>query len=221
MCGRFILLTDLSVIVESFHIGEVAAEYKPGVNISPGQQISAVIRDGAVNKLVEFRWGLIPSWARDPAIGNKMFNARAETVAEKPSFRSAFKKRRCLVIADGFYEWAKRDKKKVPYHFALMSGAPFGFAGLYETWISPENRAVNTCTIITTAANELTLPIHDRMPVIIPKDNETAWIDPDNHNQNELLSILKPYPSDKMTMSEIDPGVLYRPKAQGPAFFPR
>ena len=117
MCGRFILLTDLSVIVESFHIGQVATGYKTGGNISPGQQIVAVIRDEDVNKLVDFRWGLIPSWAKDPSIGNKMFNARCETVADKPSFRSAFKKRRCLIIADGFYEWAKLDKKKVPYNF--------------------------------------------------------------------------------------------------------
>jgi len=113
MCGRFILLTDLSVIVESFRIGEIAAEYKPGGNISPGQQISAVIRDEDVNKLVDFRWGLIPSWAKDPSIGNKMFNARAETVAEKPSFREAFKKRRCLIVADGFYEWVRHVKSHV------------------------------------------------------------------------------------------------------------
>jgi putative SOS response-associated peptidase YedK len=202
MCGRFILLTDLSVIVESFHIGEVAAEYKTGSNISPGQQISAVIRDEAVNKLVEFRWGLIPSWAKDPSIGNRMFNARAETIAEKPSFRSAFKKRRCLIIADGFYEWSKLDKKKVPYHFALRSGGPFGFAGLYETWMSPENKAVDTCTIITTDANELLRPIHDRMPVIVSKDKEALWIDPGVPDQRELATILKPYSAEEMKMAE-------------------
>jgi putative SOS response-associated peptidase YedK len=202
MCGRFILLTDLSVIVESFHIGQVATDYKTGGNISPGQQIAAVIRDEAVNKLVEFRWGLIPSWAKDPAIGNKMFNARAETVADKPSFRSAFKKRRCLIIADGFYEWAKLDKKKVPYNFALKTGGTFGFAGLYETWMSPENKAVNTCTIITTDANELLRPIHDRMPVIVPKDKEALWIDPNVPDQRELAAILKPYPAEEMKMAE-------------------
>jgi putative SOS response-associated peptidase YedK len=202
MCGRFILLTDLSVIVESFHIGEVAAKYKPGGNISPGQQISAVIRDEAVNKLVEFRWGLIPSWAKDPAIGNKMFNARAETVADKPSFRSAFKKRRCLIIADAFYEWSKVDKKKIPYRFSLKSGDPFGFAGLYETWMSPENKAVNTCTIITTDANELLRPIHDRMPVIVPRDKEALWMDPGAPDPRELATILKPYPAEEMKMAE-------------------
>ena len=202
MCGRFILLTDLSVIVDSFHIGEVAAEYKPGGNISPGQQISAVIRDGDVNKLVDFRWGLIPSWAKDPSIGNKMFNARAETIAEKPSFREAFKKRRCLIIADGFYEWQKMAKGKKPFHFSLRSAGPFGFAGLYETWMSPENKPVKTCTIITTDANDLLKPIHDRMPVIVPKDKEALWMDPGMSDPRELAAILKPYPAGEMKMAE-------------------
>jgi putative SOS response-associated peptidase YedK len=202
MCGRFILLTDLSVIIESFHIGQVATDYKTGGNISPGQQIAAVIRDENVNKLVDFRWGLIPSWAKDSAIGNKMFNARAETVADKPSFRSAFKKCRCLIIADGFYEWSKIEKKKVPYRFSLQSGGPFGFAGLFESWLSPENKAVNTCTIITTDANELLRPIHDRMPVIVPKDKEALWIDPREQDKRELEAILKPYPAENMKMAE-------------------
>jgi putative SOS response-associated peptidase YedK len=202
MCGRFILLTDLSIIVESFRIGEVAAEYKPGSNISPGQQISAVIRDEDVNKLVDFRWGLIPSWAKDPSIGNRMFNARAETIAEKPSFREAFKKRRCLIVADGFYEWQKMEKGKKPLHFSLRSAGPFGFAGLYETWMSPENKPVKTCTIITTDANDLLKPIHDRMPVIVPKDKEALWLDPDVPDRRELAAILKPYPAEEMKMAE-------------------
>jgi putative SOS response-associated peptidase YedK len=218
MCGRFILLTDLSVIIKSFDIQNIAGEYRPGSNISPGQQIAAVLRKDDLNSLVDFRWGLIPSWAKDPSIGNRMFNARAETIAEKPSFKNAFQKRRCLIPADGFYEWQKLGKVKKPLRFSLKSGEPFGLAGLYETWISPEQKPVNTCTIITTAANELTLPIHDRMPVILSKDNEAAWIDPDNHNQKELLSMLKPYQSDEMTMSEVDPRLLYRPKAQEPAY---
>jgi len=202
MCGRFILLTDLSVIVESFRIGDVAAEYKPGSNISPGQQISAVIRSKDANKLVDFRWGLIPSWAKDPSIGNRMFNARAETIAEKPSFREAFKKRRCLIVADGFYEWQKIGRIKKPLRFSLKSGAPFGLAGLYETWISPEQKPVHTCTIITTEPNDLIRPIHDRMPVIVIKELEDFWIDPGSHNSRELLSIWKPYPAVDMDVSE-------------------
>jgi putative SOS response-associated peptidase YedK len=202
MCGRFILLTDLSVIVEAFRIGEVAAEYRTGNNISPGQQISAVIRNEDVNKLVNFRWGLVPSWAKDPSIGNKMFNARAETVAEKPSFREAFKKRRCLIVADGFYEWQKIDRIKKPLRFFLKSGEPFALAGLYESWTSPEKKTIRTCTIITTEPNDLLRPIHDRMPVIVKKELEDFWIDPNTHNYENLLSILKPYPAADMHVSE-------------------
>jgi putative SOS response-associated peptidase YedK len=202
MCGRFILLTDLSVITKSFNVQNVACEYRPGSNISPGQQIAAVLRKDDQNSLVNFRWGLIPSWAKDPSIGNKMFNARAETIAEKPSFKNAFHKRRCLIPAGGFYEWQKLGKMKKPLRFSLKSGEPFGLAGLYETWISPEQKAIHTCTIITTEPNDLLRPIHDRMPVIVPKEQESAWIDPDNFNQKELLSILMPYPSDEMTMSD-------------------
>jgi len=219
MCGRFVLLTDLRVITESFNVQNVACDYRPGNNISPGQQIAAVLRKDDQNSLVNFRWGLIPSWAKDFSIGNKMFNARAETIAEKPSFKNAFQKRRCLIPADGFYEWQKLGKIKKPLRFLLKSGEPFGFAGLHETWISPEKKPVNTCTIITTEPNDLLRPIHDRMPVIVPKEQEEAWIDPDNHNQKALLFILKPYPSDEMTMSQVDPRLLYKPKAQEPAYF--
>ena len=212
MCGRFILLTDLSVIVESFGIHEVTCDYRQGNNISPGQQATAIIHDHDKNRLVNYRWGLIPSWAKDPSIGNRMFNARAETVAEKPSFERAFQKRRCLIPADGFYEWQKLGKIKSPLRFSLKSNQPFGFAGIYETWISPEKEPVNTCTIITTESNELIRPIHDRMPVIVPKDKEALWLDPDNRHQKELLSLLKPYPSDKMQVSQVDAKTFQGPK---------
>jgi putative SOS response-associated peptidase YedK len=219
MCGRFVLLTDLRVIAESFNIQNIACEYRPGNNISPGQQIATVLRKDNQNSLVDLRWGLIPSWAKDPSIGYKMFNARAETIAEKPSFKHAFQKRRCLIPADGFYEWQKLGKIKKPLRFSLKSGEPFGLAGLYETWTSPDNQPINTCTIITTEPNDFLRPIHDRMPVILPKNLEAAWIDPDNHNQKELLSILKAYPPDEMTMAEVDPRLLYKPKAQESAYF--
>jgi len=203
MCGRFVLLSDLSVITESFNIQHVACEYRSGSNISPGQKIMAVIRQGNENILVDFRWGLIPHWAKDSSIGSKMFNARAETVAEKPSFRDAFKKRRCLVIADGFYEWQKLEKGKKPFRFKLKSGEPFGFAGLHESWVSPDNQTINTCTIITTQFNELIKPVHDRMPVIVAKEKEKLWLAPENENQQELLSILKPYHAEGMELEEI------------------
>jgi putative SOS response-associated peptidase YedK len=204
MCGRFFLLTDLAVIVESFGIEEIACEYRTGSNISPGQHIAAVIHDDKT-RLVHTRWGLVPSWAKDTSIGNKMFNARAETVAEKPSFKKAFQNRRCLIVADGFYEWQKSGKSRKPFYFSMKSGRPFGFAGLYETWMSPEREPLNTCTIITTQPNELVRPIHDRMPVIIPKDKERSWIDPLNRDRGMLLSLLKPYPSDEMAMFEAGP----------------
>ena len=203
MCGRFVLLTNLSVITESFNIQNVACEYRPGNNISPGQQIAAVIRKDDQNNLVNFRWGLIPSWAKDPSIGYKMFNARAETVSEKPSFKNAFKKRRCLIVADGFYEWQKLGKVKKPFYFHLKSGKPFGFAGLYESWASPDQQQINTCTIITTEPNELIKPIHDRMPVILSKDKEALWIEPGIKDADQLLSILTPYPSEEMKMAEV------------------
>ena len=199
MCGRFVLLTDLSRIVQSFNIQEVSSAYHTGINISPGQMIAAVIRDN-INRLVDFQWGLVPAWAKDPAIGNKMINARAETVAEKPSFRKAFRQHRCLIVADGFYEWKTEGRKKTPVRFVLKSGEPFGFAGLFETWMSPEKIPLRTCTIITTDANDLVGPIHDRMPVIISKGDESAWLDPENQDQLALLSILRPYPSNKMEM---------------------
>jgi putative SOS response-associated peptidase YedK len=207
MCGRFFLLTDLRVIIETLDVSDVACDYTPGHNIAPGQEIAAVIHDDR-NRLVRYIWGLIPSWSKDPSIGKRMFNARAETLTEKPSFRNAFQKRRCLVVADGFYEWRKIDRNRQPLSFSLQSGKPFGLAGLYETWISPERKPIHTCTIITTEPNELIRPIHDRMPVIVPKEREAAWIDPHNHHPKELLSLLKPYPSDEMTMSRIDPGLL-------------
>ena len=197
MCGRFILISDLSIIKEAFDIQEVAFDYKPSGNVLPSQEIAAVIHDG-INRLVLFRWGLIPSWAKDPSIGSRLINARAETLAEKPSFKNAFKKRRCLIIADGFYESWKQGTVKIPVHFRLKSGEPFGFAGLYETWTSSEGKTVNTCTIITTEPNDLIQPIHNRMPVIVTREKVFLWIDPAAQNQAQLSSILQPYPSSEM-----------------------
>jgi len=213
MCGRFVLVTDLTKIVEEFAIKKMASNFQPDWNISPGQYIAAVVQRDGENILESFFWGLIPSWAKDSSIGNKMFNARSETIAQKPSFRNAFQKRRCLILADGFYEWQKLEKIKKPFRFSLKSEKPFGLAGLYETWMSPEKKQINTCTIITTDSNELIQPIHNRMPVIVRKELESFWIDPDNNNKEELLAILEPYPPEEMTMSPVDPNILIKPKA--------
>jgi len=204
MCGRYVFSMGLYRIAEEFHVEEVDGECGTGNEISPGGQVVAVVRQDR-NHLVNFRWGLIPSWAKDPSIGRKMFNARAETVAEKPSFRSAFRDRRCLVIAEGFYEWQKLGKAKKPMLIRLKSGRPFGFAGLYETWVSPDGEAVRSCTIITTEANELIRPVHDRMPVILPAKDEAAWLAPENRDLKTLQSMLRPYPAEEMEMEEVKP----------------
>jgi putative SOS response-associated peptidase YedK len=199
MCGRFVLVSDLSIITEAFDIRETVCDYRPSSNVLPSHQIAAVIHDG-VNRLVQFRWGLIPSWAKDPSIGSRLINARAETLAEKPSFRNAFKKRRCLIVADGFYESLKEGKKKIPFYFRLKSGKPFGFAGLYETWTSPEGQPIHTCTIITTEPNDLVQPIHNRMPVIIPREQESFWIDTTVQDYMSLKTVLRPYATSEMEM---------------------
>jgi putative SOS response-associated peptidase YedK len=143
------------------------------------------------------RWGLIPSWAKDPAMGAKLINARAETVAEKPSFRSAFRHRRCLVVADGFYEWQKQEGKKQPFYFRLQDGQPFAFAGLWESWKDPNGEVVDSCTILTTEANQLMQPIHDRMPVILASQDYDLWLDPTVQSE-QLQNLLQPFPSEAM-----------------------
>lgn len=202
MCGRFVLLTDLYELMEYFGVEECGCDYRTGRNISPGQLVTCMVRDEK-SRLVNFQWGLIPAWAKDPSIGNRLFNARSETVSEKPSFRNAFKRQRCVMIADGFYEWQKLEKMKKQFHFSLKSGKPFGFAGLYESWISPDKKQIKTCTLLTTEPNSLVVPIHDRMPVILSKERASIWLSPENRNKEELLSLLKPYPAEDMKMAEV------------------
>jgi putative SOS response-associated peptidase YedK len=207
MCGRFVLASPFTVIAEEFRIRNGGFELRPRYNIAPGQDILAVIRQEGVNRLARFRWGLVPSWADDPSIGNRLINARAETVAQKPSFRSAFDKRRCLIVSDGFYEWRRERKKKTPYYICMKSQKPFGLAGLYETWHSPDGQEISTCTIITTEANDLLRPIHDRMPVILPKEAEDRWLDPAVHDRTLLLTLLHPYPAKEMKAYGVAPRV--------------
>jgi len=204
VCGRFVMITDLSTIIDVFGIEHVSGDVRPSYNIAPGSTVAAVINDGAT-RLVNFRWGLVPSWSRDPAIGARLINARGETVAEKPSFRAAFKQRRCLIIANGFYEWQRRTTGKTPMYISLKGEIPFGFAGLFETWRSPEGEKLRTCTIITTDANELIRPIHDRMPVIIPAGQVPRWLDPSMADTTRLVSLLVPYPECEMTAYAVSP----------------
>jgi putative SOS response-associated peptidase YedK len=208
MCGRFVRITPIPVIAERFKAKQIFADLAPSYNIAPSQEI-VIIKDEGARQLIQCRWGFIPSWAKDPSIGNKMINARSETVSEKPAFRSAFNKKRCLVIADGFYEWRTEGKKKFPMYIRLKSGEPFGFAGLYNVWTSPNGKQTSTCTIITTEANEAVKPIHDRMPVILPKDKEDIWIDPTAEDKGILLGILRPYPPEEMEAYEVSTKVNY------------
>jgi putative SOS response-associated peptidase YedK len=205
MCGRFTLVSPFVAVAERFRVAAPAG-LRPRYNIAPGQEILCVLGDGK-NRLESLRWGLIPFWAKDPAIGNRLINARAETLAEKPSFRQAFARRRCLVVADGFYEWRSAGKRKVPVYIFLKSRTPFGFAGLYETWIAPDGTQIRTCTIITTEANDLLRPIHDRMPVILPERVEGDWLDPAENRLEWLQSLLRPFPPDKMDAYDVTPVV--------------
>jgi putative SOS response-associated peptidase YedK len=201
MCGRFVLCSPARTIIEEFRIDNISFEYIPSYNIAPTQNIVILKKDGT-RVLTNCQWGFLPSWAKDAGMAHCMINARAETVADKPAFRTAFQNHRCLVIADGFYEW-KKEKVKIPVYIRLRSGKPFGFAGLYSLWVSPEGKEICTCTIITTDANELVASIHDRMPAIISKDNYDLWLDPNEHDINKLLPLLKPYSSHEMQLYEV------------------
>jgi putative SOS response-associated peptidase YedK len=205
MCGRFVLFSDLKHIQLAFDLADIKAKIEPSYNIAPTHQVATIVQRADEKSLELMRWGLIPSWAKDDKLGAKMINARAETVAEKPSFKRALIKRRCLVIADGFYEWRKEGTRKTPMFIRLKSGELLGFAGLYETWKSPAGETITSCTIITTAANELMQSIHERMPVILSKEDQRAWLDPANQDALPLVALLQPYPSDEMQAYAVSP----------------
>lgn len=200
MCGRFTLTVDAHQIREAFPWISVPENVQPRYNIAPSQPI-AVVPNDRNNELDYFVWGLIPSWAKDPNIGNRMINARGETVEEKPSFRAAFRRRRCLILADGFYEWKKEEeqKAKTPFYIRMKNNTPFAFAGLWENWHAPDGSNILSCTIITTQPNELLQEIHNRMPVILPEREYKTWLQPDEALVTELKPLLIPYPSEEMT----------------------
>ena len=206
MCGRFSQSLTAEAIAEAFHLTEVP-DWQPRYNIAPTQTILAVamIESGG-RQSKPLRWGLIPSWAKDPAIGAKLINARSETVAEKPSFRSAFKQRRCLILADGFYEWRKQSAKKQPFYFRLKNGNPFAFAGLWERWHDSEDNRLETCTILTTEANRTVNPVHDRMPVMLHAENYDRWLD-QSQSLESLQALLHPYDDNLMTAYPVSTSV--------------
>ncbi len=202
MCGRYSLIADIQELARQFEFDGTGFENSPRYNVAPTQSVLTVTN--REERQGEFmRWGLIPSWAKDPSIGNRMINARGETVAQKPSFRNALQRRRCLVLADGFYEWQKVGKGKRPMRIVFKSRDPFAFAGLWETWRNPEGETVRSCTIITTEANDLLRPIHERMPVILPRELEEFWLDGDVSDSAALSDVLAPYPDDSMEVYEV------------------
>jgi putative SOS response-associated peptidase YedK len=200
MCGRFVRKTPITVLARDFLFPEHQTEAAPRFNIAPTQTVAAVrAADNPMKReLAWLRWGLIPSWADDPKIGYRLINARAETAATKPSFRSAFRQRRCLIPADGFYEWQKSDGKKQPHFFHLKDDKPFAFAGLWEHW-EREGEIIESCTILTTEANELLRAVHDRMPVILGTSDHDRWLDPAVQKAEMIEPLLRPYPAEAMT----------------------
>ncbi len=199
MCGRFTLFEADKVLSREFRVSgfpPLSTRY----NIAPSQPVAAVraAPAGAGRELAFLRWGLIPSWSKDPAIGGRLINARAETAREKPSFRNAFRRRRCLIPASGFYEWQRRERGKRPYYVRMRDGRPFAFAGLWDRWKSPDEDVVETCAILTTAPNAVLAPIHDRMPVILPPAEYARWLDPTLPDADSLAPLLVPFPPEEM-----------------------
>jgi putative SOS response-associated peptidase YedK len=204
MCGRFTLTIDPGEL-ENLSPGiSFAGPLTPRYNIAPTQPV-AVIANTGENKLDYYMWGLVPSWAKDPSIGSRMINARAETLAEKPAFRTPFRRKRCLILADGFYEWRKSSKGnfKEPIYLYLKSHSLFAFAGLWDMWFAPDGSEVRSCTIITTEPNPLVATIHNRMPVILRKDGYAQWLDPQLHAVDALSPLLTAYPADEMAFHPV------------------
>jgi len=193
MCGRFVGFRKLEELEKYFPIDKSVVEAAANYNITPSQKILAMVRRDQKNVLDLFHWGLVPFWAKDISMGNRLINARAETVASKPSFRTAFKKQRCLILADGFYEWKGVKGKKEPFFLTLPDKKPFAFAGLWETWNDKGkiDQSYLSCTIITKPASESVLPVHHRMPAIVSPEKYAAWLDPDNQDAGKLEDILE------------------------------
>ncbi len=218
MCGRFTLRTPIRALAEQF--GALAdIELGPRFNVAPSQPIAVVrIRPGSAppqRELVAVRWGLIPSWAKDPGIGNRMINARSESVAEKPAYRAAFRRRRCLVPADGYFEWQRQGGGKQPYLIQMADESPFAMAGLWETWEGPDHGVIESCAILTIGPNELMKPIHDRMPVILPGEACAEWLDPGQSDPRSLERLLVPFRAEGMKAYPVSIYV-NRPENEGP-----
>lgn len=211
MCGRFKVARKKEILEEAFDAvsDDGAPEWAPRYNAAPGQAILAVRQDAQqpLRRLQPLRWGLVPHWANDPAVGYKMINARAETITERPSFREPLRKRRCLIPADGFYEWKREGKAKQPFCFTMADDSLFAFAAIWDQWRSPQGLLLETCSILTTAPNTLMQDVHDRMPVILPREHWKLWLDPGFTNSAALQPLLLPYAANAMRRYAVSPRV--------------
>jgi putative SOS response-associated peptidase YedK len=214
MCGRYTSTKPVEVYAELFKARAGDLFVAPRYNIAPTYDVLACRAMPAGRELALLHWGLIPAWAEDKKIGYRTINARAETVAVKPSYRSAFRHRRCLIAADGFYEWRPGKPRKQPYYIRMKEGKPFAFAGLWEHWEPEGAEPVDSCTIIVTTANDLVSQIHDRMPVILAPQDYDRWLDPDVREAEKVISLLKPYPENEMEAYPVGFGV-NSPKNEG------
>jgi putative SOS response-associated peptidase YedK len=207
MCGRYTTTLTIEELMLRFFLETPSPFYEPRYNIAPGQMIPAIINDGLRNKLGQLHWGLIPSWAKDPKIGNKMINARMETLTEKPAFRMSFQRKRCIVPADSFFEWKETGKGKQPMRIMPKEGGWFAMAAIYDTWISPEGEKVSSCAIITTASNTSMEGIHDRMPVLLRKEDETTWLGRSIQDTEVLLAVLQRSSTDELRIYPVSKAV--------------
>ncbi len=198
MCGRFVLTANSQAVQTALNLTTVPSGMSARYNIAPSQPV-AVVTNEKPSELTFYKWGLVPSWAKDLAMGNKMINARSETAADKPAFRAAFKRRRCLIPSDGFFEWQQRGSEKVPLFIHFKDRPVFAMAGLWEVWHSPDGDEVRTCTILTTEANAFMQPIHNRMPVILHREDYALWLSPAEEPVPVLQALMKPYPGDDLT----------------------
>jgi len=203
MCGRFTLRAPASVIAEQFRLSAVPP-FSARFNIAPTQPVLAV-RAAPERELVALVWGLVPSWAKDAKGGARMINARAETLAQRPAFRAALRHRRCLIPADGFYEWPKAGRARQPFFYHMIDERPFAMAGLWESWEGAGGGPLETCTIVTTQANELVAAVHDRMPVILAAEDYDRWLDGAVESPEEVVPLLRPYPSQQMRARRVGP----------------
>jgi len=197
MCGRFTLHHTTRETLERFSVDQSIVDLEPRYNIAPSQAV-AVVLQRQQRTLEAFKWGLIPLWARDPKIGNRMINARSETLAQKTAYKNPLKHRRCLIPTSGFYEWNKQGDVRVPTYIDLKGARLLSLAGLWEEWHAPSGETLQSCTIITTRANQFMSPIHHRMPVVFTPKQEEIWLDPSIQNPDQLLPLLQPYPDRDM-----------------------